>query len=382
MDHDMRANCPKRVHGWASEEEVVYGLVFILAVGASWVFFRYRCKVCLNVAMAGQDCCGGGMRWRVLYGAVSWVFLLRVFLPYFFGSDGSSESTSPAVLGVETNTTAELQTLVNLTDFQFTLMTPHCQPAAPLLLFLVHSAPDHGAHRAVIRRTWGSQARVVFLLGQVNNPERQLALEAESLRHNDLVQGNFLDSYRNLTYKQIMGLKWASFFCPKASYIFKVDDDVFIDVPQLSAFLRDTYGPGRPPKSLLLCYVFRYPFAKRSYRSKWRVTFQEYKGHYYPSYCSGYIVGMSSEVANHLHKASLTEPFFWIDDVFVSGILASKVGLSHTDLNNLVPAKLSLTENYLNHPLPIRPPPMLGAPDLDLETIKKLWVRAQEYYNP
>ncbi|UYV79037.1 hypothetical protein LAZ67_17000819 [Cordylochernes scorpioides] len=31
-----------------SEEEVVYGLVFILAVGASWVFFRYRCKVCLN----------------------------------------------------------------------------------------------------------------------------------------------------------------------------------------------------------------------------------------------------------------------------------------------------------------------------------------------
>ncbi|UYV60202.1 K02A2.6-like [Cordylochernes scorpioides] len=46
------------LEGWASEEEVVYGLVFILAVGASWVFFRYRCKVCLNVTMAGQDCCG------------------------------------------------------------------------------------------------------------------------------------------------------------------------------------------------------------------------------------------------------------------------------------------------------------------------------------
>ncbi|UYV68325.1 hypothetical protein LAZ67_5003884 [Cordylochernes scorpioides] len=47
------------LEGWASEEKVVYGLVFILAVGANWVFFRYRCKVCLNVAMAGQDCCGG-----------------------------------------------------------------------------------------------------------------------------------------------------------------------------------------------------------------------------------------------------------------------------------------------------------------------------------
>ncbi|UYV71955.1 hypothetical protein LAZ67_9001315 [Cordylochernes scorpioides] len=60
---------PRRVAVWnlwywkvgqkKSEEEVVYGLAFILAVGASWVFFRYRCKVCLNVAMAGQDCCGG-----------------------------------------------------------------------------------------------------------------------------------------------------------------------------------------------------------------------------------------------------------------------------------------------------------------------------------
>ncbi|UYV69805.1 hypothetical protein LAZ67_7000807, partial [Cordylochernes scorpioides] len=47
------------LEGWASEEEVVYGLVFILAVGANWVFFRYRCKVCLNVTMAGQDYCGG-----------------------------------------------------------------------------------------------------------------------------------------------------------------------------------------------------------------------------------------------------------------------------------------------------------------------------------
>ena len=44
----------------------------------------------------------------------------------------------------------------------------------------------------------------------------QAAIVAENARHGDLVQGDFHDSYHNLTYKHIMALDWAVSFCPQA----------------------------------------------------------------------------------------------------------------------------------------------------------------------
>jgi len=40
----------------------------------------------------------------------------------------------------------------------------------------------------------------------------------ESEVHHDLIQGNFIDAYRNMTYKHVMGLKWATYFCQNARY--------------------------------------------------------------------------------------------------------------------------------------------------------------------
>ena len=47
-----------------------------------------------------------------------------------------------------------------------------------------------------------------------------------------------MEHYRNLTYKHIMGLKWLSTFCSNARTVVKVDDDTFVNVFQLSTFLR------------------------------------------------------------------------------------------------------------------------------------------------
>ena len=30
-----------------------------------------------------------------------------------------------------------------------------------------------------------------------------------------------------------MGLKWMSIFCPKAKYVLKTDDDIFVNIPLL-----------------------------------------------------------------------------------------------------------------------------------------------------
>jgi hypothetical protein len=79
---------------------------------------------------------------------------------------------------------------------------------APFLI-LVHSAPDNVALRNAVRETWGGVrgARTTFLLGAVEAGGKQTALEREHEEHGDLVQGTFVDAYRNMTYKHLMGYR-------------------------------------------------------------------------------------------------------------------------------------------------------------------------------
>jgi len=44
--------------------------------------------------------------------------------------------------------------------------------------------------------------------------------------YNDIVQENFQDSYRYLTFKGIMAMKWITEYCNHTEYILKTDDDI------------------------------------------------------------------------------------------------------------------------------------------------------------
>ena len=52
----------------------------------------------------------------------------------------------------------------------------------------------------------------------------------ENNKHGDIVQGDFLDTYHNLSYKAIMGSLWVSEFCNQAEFVVTTDDDMFIDL--------------------------------------------------------------------------------------------------------------------------------------------------------
>ena len=45
------------------------------------------------------------------------------------------------------------------------------------------------------------------------------------MKYNDILLGDFDDSFHNLTYKDSMFFTWARFDCPDLAYIFKGDDD-------------------------------------------------------------------------------------------------------------------------------------------------------------
>ncbi|KAJ1523459.1 hypothetical protein ONE63_001314 [Megalurothrips usitatus] len=214
---------------------------------------------------------------------------------------------------------------------------PRC---APLVLVLVHSATAHAEHRRLIRDTWGSwgsagrDVLVRFLVGLPATSEEQATLEEEAAAHGDLVQGNFVDAYRNMTYKHVMALKWFATRCPDATYVLKVDDDVLVNTPVLLDFVWRTLSPFGA-RRLLACSVLTGSLPKRSYRSKWRVSFKEYSRAMYPRYCAGWAVLYSPDVAMRLYREMQGEPFFWIDDVLVTGLLPERLGITHVSWASL-----------------------------------------------
>lgn len=111
--------------------------------------------------------------------------------------------------------TGDENTLIDLKSFKFILNHDMCNKTKPLLLMMVHSAPKNLQKRNVIRETWGrmsSSVTTIFLVGW--SQEYQAELEKEDIKYGDLIQGNFHDAYRNMTYKHVMALKWATYHCP------------------------------------------------------------------------------------------------------------------------------------------------------------------------
>ncbi|ESO95791.1 hypothetical protein LOTGIDRAFT_95799, partial [Lottia gigantea] len=209
--------------------------------------------------------------------------------------------------------------LLNLHQFKYLINADMCEQNLFVLAF-VHSSPNNVKERNEIRSTWGgdkrAHCRTVFLLGDPQNDQIQLAITEEARKYKDIVQGDFKDSYRNLTYKHIMGLSWTTRNCPNVRYILKTDDDTMVNVFNMMEYL----SKANPLKNFLYCRVFP---KSRPFRSinKWRVNFTEYPFSFYPSYCAGFAYLMTPDVAVQFLKVSKYVKFYWIDDVFITGIL-------------------------------------------------------------
>jgi len=140
-----------------------------------------------------------------------------------------------------------------------------------------------------------------------------------------------------------MGLKWASEHCAEATYVLKADDDAFVDVEQLRRLLLRSFGTpasssSAPSASVagedatLACSV--QPDGGRVQRTgKWAASRRQYAGETYPAFCSGLAYVLKPSLARRLLDAADAVPFFWIDDVYVTGLVARAAGVRHFYLN-------------------------------------------------
>ncbi|CAH1716720.1 unnamed protein product [Chironomus riparius] len=279
---------------------------------------------------------------------------------------------SPESLDLDNLPKNDFSQLIDLNDFKFLMNTKTCKDLnkQPLVVILIHSAPHNDNKRKTIRETWGSKdsrSLLRFFVGNVNKTSLEEKINLENEIHGDIVQGNFDDAYRNLTYKHVMVLKWFVYFCPDAKYLLKTDDDVLINTPLLYDVLdKPTPSFNQLYRSkTIFCTKAEEVRVKRTFRSKWRVSFKEYPDKYYPTFCPGYIILYTADVVPQLYHQAQKLPYFWIDDVHITGTTATKSNISiewpgDAFLMNL--DKLKENTNFL-----------FSGPDLTENEIRSTW---------
>ena len=201
-----------------------------------------------------------------------------------------------------------------------------CTQKFPLLI-LVPSGPMNFKNRRVIRQTWGTDHsmnktwRTMFLLGQAEYPKENIYVISEAAIYGDIVQGDQIDSYYNLTLKLEMGLEWAVNYCD-FDFLLKADDDVFIDPFQLIDYLR---RPKTPQSSLYLGNVARR--AKTRREGKWGLTYEEYPDKVLPKFCLGPAYVMSRDVVAKVVEIFDTRNPLKLEDVYM-GLLMKRLGVN------------------------------------------------------
>ncbi|KAG0718691.1 Beta-1,3-galactosyltransferase 5 [Chionoecetes opilio] len=236
-------------------------------------------------------------------------------------------------------------TLLDLPDFAYVINNDVCDSSAVFLVIIVHTHPARSKERDVMRRSMPSEdleelgMRRVFLLARAewgDQPQYsktpQWSIEEENQEHRDIVQGNFKEHYHNLTYKHVMGLQWTARYCPQAKFVFKMDGDIAVDMYQFRDRLRSRY-PERQNLILGLMQVEARPV--RDVGSKWYVSETDYPEKFYAPFISGWAYAITADAVRAIVEESSKRPYFWIDDVHVTGTLAERAGVKREGLNGL-----------------------------------------------
>lgn len=207
----------------------------------------------------------------------------------------------------------------------------------PLLLMAIKSTELNFKNRQAIRQTWGREGwmagqkrnsvggyvRRVFLLGKKDTEELRddisESLRTESIHHGDILQWGFKDTFFNLTLKDVLFWSWFSRFCNRTLFVFKGDDDVFVNTPKLVTYLQDQLRKPQAHKTMkdfMVGDVIRAAAPQRTSESKYFIPESFYKG-LYPTYAGGGGVVYSGVLTQRLHNISKRVHLFPIDDVYV-----------------------------------------------------------------
>jgi len=213
-----------------------------------------------------------------------------------------------------------------------------CLPNTTMII-LVHSHHPHTDRRRAIRSTWGQAVRtaiwpnerrnrscaglqLAFVFGRHRDPGLNDLIYEELHHYDDVIQGDFVDSYQNMTLKSLLGLKVVDERCPNVSYLLKTDDDMVVNLPYLLQLLAN--------KTLQRSIMGPLNVGSRVYRQgKWKLSKDEFPFDVFPPYESGSAYVITGDLIHELYVTAEYVPYIHVDDVYITGILGRILGVNH-----------------------------------------------------
>ncbi|XP_030759511.1 beta-1,3-galactosyltransferase 5-like [Sitophilus oryzae] len=257
-------------------------------------------------------------------------FGLIVLFFFMFLDSGEVE-----ISGWEYNVSRKLQDYIYIDRITSRILPEKFCDSPKFLVIMCISDPSGFSSRSVIRETWGKEKTVMgqdislyFLIGETSNTSIQIQLENESQKHNDIIQERFHDSYNNLTLKSAMMLKLFTMKCQStARFLLKIDQDMYLNLPKLIEDLLERNKSTELLMGSVICGAKPITDSK----NKWYAgPSYMYSRESYPNYISGTSYCMSNDVPEKLLNTSLHTEIFHLEDVYLTGICASKIKLNLT----------------------------------------------------
>lgn len=212
-----------------------------------------------------------------------------------------------------------------------------CEESSIDLLIFVISKCSHTAIRQSIRRTWGNtkylqryfpkvHMKLLFLVDI--DPQSEKKIELEYLLHKDLVQvTNLPEEYSYVTERESSIYDFLNRFCSQTKYLFKTDDDIFLNTFFLLDFLKENLHQLKEEKYFLYGYPIEHALVVRHTDSyvgqRYIITKNEYSCSRYPMFLSGFGYLMSINTTKlFLNSYLRDEQPFPLSDVYFTGLLA------------------------------------------------------------
>jgi hypothetical protein len=153
--------------------------------------------------------------------------------------------------------------------------------------------------------------------------------------HGDILVGNYLDTYRNLTLKVQHGMRWALDAC-QPQYLLKTDDDCFVNSKMFTNFLKTN---NKQQTKLYAGFSITNLEVVRDPKSRWYVSHETYGPSQFPNYASGIGYVLSGDVLQAMVRAAPYVQPFAAEDAY-TGLLASYLDVPLLDsarfaLNNV-----------------------------------------------
>ncbi|XP_069802795.1 beta-1,3-galactosyltransferase 2-like [Dendropsophus ebraccatus] len=198
-----------------------------------------------------------------------------------------------------------------------------CKNRNPFIVVIIFGECHDIESRNTIRETWGNESLYdvdmvfLFLVGlpTVVPDQTQWLLEEESVLFGDIIQQNFMDTYYNLTLKTLMAMEWVTKFCPSASYVMKIDNDMFLNVDYLVHTILHPDLPAHVDYFTGHIVSNTGPLRDKAY--KWYVPVEIYPNDTYPPYCAGPGYLFSSDLAKKIYDVSQEIRVIPMEDVFM-----------------------------------------------------------------